>query len=178
MESEASLNRPPLSGGFQDGNAAPGIAPINARVETAATKFLFRDAWRKRRCLVPADGWYEWRMEHGRKQPYFFHRRDDEPVFFAGLWSGDTFCLLTMSADGELAEIHNRRPLAICSDDAQPWTETMPESFEQVVRRAVPSTEISFHPVSPRVSSPRNGRGGAYSRGKECADRTDGRVVS
>jgi putative SOS response-associated peptidase YedK len=153
---EGELEPSALAWGFKDGTAAPALAPINARVETAATKFLFRDAWKKRRCLVPADGWYEWRMEHGRKQPYFFRRRDDEPLFFAGLWTGDTFCLLTTAADGELAQIHNRRPLALPADAAKPWTEITPAAFEQIVIGVVPAAEIAFHPVSPRVSTPRN----------------------
>lgn len=104
----------------------------------------------------PADGWFEWRWEHGRKQPYFFHRRDVEPLYFAGLWTGETFCLLSTAADGELAKIHDRRPLALPVVAAKPWTETRPASFEEVVQGVVPHAEIAFHPVSPRVSSPRN----------------------
>jgi putative SOS response-associated peptidase YedK len=145
-----------LTWGFKDGSAAPGLAPINARVETAATKFLFRDAWRKRRCLVPADGWYEWRLDHGRKQPYFFHRMDDDPVFFAGLWAGDTFCLLTTAADGELTKIHDSRPIALPTDDSRRWIEDVPPSIEQVVASVMPAGEIGFYPVGVQVSNPRN----------------------
>lgn len=132
------------------------LRPINARVETAATKFTFREAWKSRRCVVPADGWFEWKAERGRKQPYYFHRRDNQPVFFAGLLSGDTFCLLTSEADGDLIQVHERRPLTLRYEEAAPWIESPPSSPEKVVSYVVPASDIAFHPVSPRVSSPRN----------------------
>lgn len=116
----------------------------------------FREAWNARRCAVPADGWYEWRMENGRKQPYFFRRRNEEPIFFAGLWTGSTFCLLTTAANGELTKIHDRRPLALRADEVAAWIKERPPSVERVVLSAVPAAEIAFHPVSSRVSSPRN----------------------
>ena len=144
-----------LTWGFRNSPAAP-MGPINARVETADSKPTFRDAWRSNRCAVPADGWYEWRLENGKKQPYFFRRRDGEPVFFAGLWSGGTFCILTTAADGDLTQIHDRRPLAIETDEAKRWIETIPKSPEDLVSRRVPPSEIAFHPVSTRVSYAKN----------------------
>jgi putative SOS response-associated peptidase YedK len=144
-----------LTWGFQR-IAEGAIKPINARIEMAASKPLFREAWKTNRCVIPADGWFEWRTEKGRKQPYYFHRRDNQPIFFAGLWSEDSFCLFTMEAEGDLAQIHHRRPLAIRDEDAQGWIETIPSSPEKVVFCAVPEIDIAFHAVSPRVSSPRN----------------------
>jgi putative SOS response-associated peptidase YedK len=132
------------------------MGPINARVETADSKPTFRDAWRINRCAVPADGWYEWRLENGKKQPYFFRRRDGEPVFFAGLWSGSTFCILTTAADDDLTQIHDRRPLALRTDDAKPWIESMPTSPHEWVAKRIPAGEIAFHPVSTRVSYAKN----------------------
>ena len=144
-----------LSWGFRNSSAG-GMGPINARVETADSKPTFRDAWRMNRCAVPADGWYEWRLEHGKKQPYFFRRRDGEPIFFAGLWSGNTFCILTTAADGDLTQIHDRRPLAVGKDEAKRWIETVPKSPENLVSERVPPGEIAFHPVSTRVSYAKN----------------------
>ena len=67
-------------------DAKIGASMINARVETAAQKPAFRKAWQARRCLVPASGYYEWRLEHGVKQPYFIHDMEHKLLMFAGLW--------------------------------------------------------------------------------------------
>jgi putative SOS response-associated peptidase YedK len=144
-----------LSWGLE-GTGLLGMKPINARIESAAEKASFREAWKSQRCVVPVDGWYEWRMMGGQKQPYYFYRRDGEPLFFGGLWSGETFCLLTTEANGDLARVHDRRPLALRDGDARSWLETTPSSAEKVVFCAVPPVEIAFHPVSTLVSSPRN----------------------
>jgi putative SOS response-associated peptidase YedK len=143
-----------LSWGFE-GATEGELRPINARIETAASKPLFREAWKERRCIIPADGWYEWKADRGQKQPYYFHRRDDEPIFFAGLWSHQTFCLFTTAADGDLAQVHDRRPLTVREELARAWIEKEPSAPEEIVARAVPAAEIAFHPVSLRVS---NGR--------------------
>ena len=132
------------------------MKPINARVETAASKALFREAWKTRRCVIPADGWYEWKEEHKRKQPYYLYQNNGEPLFFAGLWAGETFAILTAPAEGELARIHDRRPLTLGVDRAREWIEQVPQSEGSVVARSVPAGEIIFHPVSTSVSSPRN----------------------
>jgi len=144
-----------LSWGFQTSPTA-ALKPINARIETAASKQLFREAWKTRRCVVPADGWYEWKDEHKRKQPYYFSSKNGDPLFFAGLWVGETFATLTTAADGDLAKIHDRRPVAFGVDRGREWIEQLPQSEGSVVARAIPSDEIIFHPVSTVVSSPRN----------------------
>jgi putative SOS response-associated peptidase YedK len=144
-----------LSWGFRNA-ATSAISPINARIETAASKPLFREAWMARRCIVPVDGWYEWRLEAGKKQPYYFRRRDDKPMWFAGLWSGLTFCLLTTAADGHLAEIHHRRPLALFEDQAASWMGGEPPPRDQIPIMSLPTSEIAFQPVGSKVSSPRN----------------------
>jgi putative SOS response-associated peptidase YedK len=132
----------------------PGLAPINARVETAETKRMFRESWRWRRCLIPADGWYEWKADKGRKQPYFFYRRNGEPILFAGLWNEESFALLTTAADGAINDIHHRRPLALRVSEGRSWIEAGASS-DELASRLLPSTEIEFHAVSPRVSIPR-----------------------
>ena len=143
-----------LSWGFQS-SATATVKPINARVETAASKPLFREAWKTRRCVVPVDGWYEWKEEHKRKQPYYFHHKNGEPLFFAGLCTEETFAILTMAAEGDLARIHDRRPLAFGVYRGREWIEQLPQSEGNVVARAVSSAEIAFHPVSTDVSNPR-----------------------
>ena len=144
-----------LTWGFQTSPTA-ALKPINARIETAASKQLFREAWKTSRCVVPADGWYEWQQTRQGKQPYYFSQKNGDPLFFAGLWVGDTFATLTTAADGDLAKIHDRRPVAFGVDRGQEWIEQLPLSEGSVVARAIPSEEIIFQPVSTVVSSPRN----------------------
>jgi len=123
----------------------PAIAHklINARVETAAEKPSFRAAWRARRGLVPANGWYEWTGAGGVRQPWLVRRRDGAPLFFAGLWerwlvpeepaesgafagSGpggavETFTILTTEAAGDAAAIHHRMPVLVRPDRFESW---------------------------------------------------------
>jgi putative SOS response-associated peptidase YedK len=132
------------------------VKPVNARVETAASRQLFRQAWKTRRCIVPADGWFEWQKTRDGKQPYYFYQKNGEPIFFAGLWTGDSFAILTTAAEGDLARIHDRRPLAFGVERGREWIEQLPQSEGSVVARAVSSEEITFHPVSTNVSSPRH----------------------
>ncbi|HEY1153931.1 MAG TPA: SOS response-associated peptidase, partial [Pseudolabrys sp.] len=93
---------------------------INARAETAAEKPAFRNALKRRRCLLPADGFYEWKREGALKQPYFIRRRDRAPFAFAGLWetwSGpggeeiDTAAIVTTDASADIAGLHHRMPV-------------------------------------------------------------------
>jgi putative SOS response-associated peptidase YedK len=142
-----------LSWGFQSSTTTT-VKPINARIETAASKSLFREAWKTRRCVIPADGWYEWQQTRNGKQPYYFYQKNGEPLFFAGLWTGESFAILTTAAEGDLARIHDRRPLALGVDRGREWIEQLPQSEGSVVARAVSSAEIAFHPVRTDVNSP------------------------
>jgi putative SOS response-associated peptidase YedK len=114
-------------------DAKPPSRTFNARAEDAAAKPLWRDAMRRGRCVIPAEGWYEWRVRPGGKQPYFIHRADGMPVGFAGLaaaWKRPgteewvTSCaILTMPAAGALAELHERMPAALPRDVHDTWLE-------------------------------------------------------
>ena len=143
-----------LRWGFQRGEGASGIAPINARIESVAEKPLFRAAWEKQRCLVPADGWYEWKADGKIKQPYYFFRRDGHTLFFAGLWSNASFCLLTTAADGELAQVHHRKPVALPNEEASTWL-TGAISHDKLLTKTLSASAIQFHPVNRTVSSGR-----------------------
>jgi putative SOS response-associated peptidase YedK len=102
---------------------------FNARVEGVATTNAFRRAYAKRRCLVPADGWYEWQLTDGSKQPVYMTPEDGHSIAFAGLYEfwGDqgqtltTCTILTAPAVGALSEIHNRMPLVLPRSVWQPW---------------------------------------------------------
>lgn len=137
---------------------------FNARSETVTTSGAFKNAFKRRRCLVPADGWYEWRkLEDGTKQPYFMHYDDDEPVVFAGLWEtwGDgplmSMTILTADAHGGLEDIHDRMPLILPPDAWATWLGEA-EGAEELLRP--PSLEliaaIDARPVSKAVGNVRN----------------------
>ena len=118
----------------------------NARGETLAEKPSFRNAWRRRRCLVLADGWYEWQRVGTAKQPYFFHFADGEPFGMAGLWeswrdpeSGDRLescCIVTTAARGVAAPVHDRMPVIVPRDRHAAWLDprlTETSAFDELI---------------------------------------------
>jgi putative SOS response-associated peptidase YedK len=137
---------------------------INARSETAAEKPAFRAAFRRRRCLIPADGFYEWQNVEGGKQPYWISRTDGAPFVFAGLWEtrGDrhggeivSFAILTTAAAENIRPIHHRMPVILESRNFAAWLdprETPPPSLFAPGQ----APEMTARPVSRRVNSPRN----------------------
>ena len=137
----------------------PVLKPINARAETLAGKPYFRDAFRRRRCLVPANGYYEWRAAPGGKQPYFIRMAETDLFSFAGLWSSwqgpdgllETCVIITTAAKEELADIHDRMPVIIAPDDYDEWLEAGGQDLLK------PSAgEMEAYPVGSRVNNPRN----------------------
>ena len=137
----------------------PVLKPINARAETLTGKPYFRDAFKRRRCLVPANGYYEWRAESGRKQPYFIRMAAADLFSFAGLWSSwqgpdrpvESCVIITTTAREELADIHDRMPVIIGPDDYDAWLEA---GGQDLLRPS--AGEMEAYPVSSRVNSPRN----------------------
>lgn len=136
---------------------------INARAETLAEKPSFRAALRRRRCLIPADAWYEWRANlSGAKTPFLFRRADGGPLAFAGLWetyldpSGgeiDTVCVITTSANGATAAIHDRMPAILPPEDFEAWLnpdETVAPPL--ALLRPAPDDAIAFHAISARIN--------------------------
>ena len=109
---------------------AIGNRLINARGETLAAKPAFRDAFARRRCLVPADGFYEWQRAGKRKQPYFIHKASRRPFALAGLWDrwrspeGDwiiSFTIVTCAPNPLVAELHDRMPVVVAPEDFDRW---------------------------------------------------------
>jgi len=103
----------------------PKIQPINARDDGVASKPFFREAFRHRRCLFPASGFYEWKSERGRKQPYNITMTDGRVFLMAGIWDNwrgdDTAAIITTSANELMATIHERMPVIIEPSDAMDW---------------------------------------------------------
>jgi putative SOS response-associated peptidase YedK len=136
---------------------------INARSETVLEKPAFKNAIKRRRCLIPADGYYEWHTSDNRKRPYFIHRRDGEPVGFAALaetWMGpngeelDTVAIVTAPASADLAVLHHRVPVTIATDDFERWLDCSDDTAETVMLLLAPPREGEFawHEVSTRVN--------------------------
>jgi len=147
----------------------PGIGNklINARSETVADKPSFRAAYRQRRCLVPADGFYEWQRKGEAKQPWIFRAKDEPGFCFAGLWEvwnppagGDplhTCTLLTTAANELMAPIHDRMPVIVRGDDREVWLKAEAGDRHLLELMApLPADLMTAHPVSDLVNSPRN----------------------
>jgi putative SOS response-associated peptidase YedK len=126
----------------------PGRPLANARAETVLDKPSFRNAMRRRRCLVPADGFFQWKGEvPGRKQPYFVHRPDEGLFAIAGLWETwaggdgseiDTALFITVPANERLAAIHHRMPALIKAEDFDAWLDSDRVSAEDAARLLKP----------------------------------------
>jgi putative SOS response-associated peptidase YedK len=141
-------------------------APINARAETIATMSLFRDAFQRRRCLVVADGFYEWQKNGNTKTPYFIHLRSRRPFGFAGIWATTrtpmgqrvgTCAILTCAPNELMAPIHNRMPVILAKTTRDRWLDRMADTTElQSLLIPFPAEEMEAYPVSTLVNSPRN----------------------
>jgi putative SOS response-associated peptidase YedK len=140
---------------------------INARAETAAEKPSFRSALKYRRCLVPADGFYEWQKVDGKKQPYFIRLRDDGPFAIAGLWEHwqspdgseiESVTLLTTAANDAVRPLHDRMPVIIAPADYGLWLDTAVQKAEGVqhLLRPFDATAMLAYPVNPLVNNARN----------------------
>jgi putative SOS response-associated peptidase YedK len=123
----------------------PGKPLINARGETVLEKPSFRNAMRRRRCLVPADGYYEWSGEEGRKTPYYVQREDKGLFALAGLWEHwmgsdgseiETAVLMTIAPNAELSVIHDRMPVIIAPGDHEAWLSGNAEEAAKLIRPA------------------------------------------
>jgi putative SOS response-associated peptidase YedK len=136
---------------------------INARAETVREKPAFKNAIKRRRCLIPADGYYEWQASGPRKRPYFIHRRDGGPIALAGLaetWIGpngeelDTVAIVTAPASADLAVLHYRVPVTIAPADFEHWLDCNTHDVDAVMTllRGPDEGEFVWHEVSTRVN--------------------------
>ena len=144
-------------------DAAIGNRMINARAESLAEKPAFRAALRPRRCLVAADGFYEWQEIGKKKQPYFIRFRDDRPFAFAGLWESwegpdhaaiDSCTIITTTAGKLLRPIHERMPVILATDAYEVWLDTAMENMDTITSLLVPfsSKELGAYPVGTMVN--------------------------
>ncbi|MDZ7779804.1 MAG: SOS response-associated peptidase [Gemmatimonadota bacterium] len=142
----------------------PTGAFINARAESVARKRSFREAFARRRCLVPANGFYEWKARDGRKIPHWIHPAAGGLVSFAGIWESwqrpgaeprHTFAILTTDANAEVAPIHDRMPVVVAPGDRDRWLDRSTPTG-RLGDLLVPAADGSFEvrEVSPRVNRP------------------------
>jgi putative SOS response-associated peptidase YedK len=145
---------------------ALGNRMINARAETAAEKPAFRSAFRQRRCLVVADGFYEWQKAGGKKQPYLFRLRGGEPFAFAGLWEHwekdglaiDSCTILTTDPNELVKPVHDRMPVILSPHDFDLWLDPKVQKGPelQALLRPFPAEAMTAFPVGLRVNNPRH----------------------
>lgn len=136
---------------------------INARAETLTQKGSFKEAFERRRCLIPADGFYEWKKAGKFKQPYFFQLKDESPFAFAGIWDrwrrGETAitscAIVTTTPNALLESIHDRMPVILCDEDQDSWlrSNARPEEL-QALLAPFSAAEMKSFPVSLEVNSP------------------------
>lgn len=142
-----------------------GARAINARAETVAEKPMFRAAFKKRRCLVPASGYFEWRLEGGAKQPYYIREPDGNLMMFAGLWEAwrasdadewiRTYTIVTGEPGRVSGDIHDRQPVILPPDLLDAWLTASPEDALALLK-VLPEAELTYHPVSKAVGNVRH----------------------
>ena len=139
--------------------------PINSRVETLEEKPTFRESFQRRRCLVPADGYFEWLTDGKRKIPYFLHLQDDAPFAFAGLWDHwegfggealDSYSIITTEADESIQFIHHRMPIILPKEHWLKWIneETELKDLRKILGN--PIADLHHRTVSNLVNNARN----------------------
>jgi putative SOS response-associated peptidase YedK len=148
-----------------------GNKMINARAETVATKNAYRHAFKRKRCIIPADGFYEWKVIPGQKakQPYFIHRNDGEPFAFAGLWEVwkdpnnpdeevHSCCIITGQPNEKVREVHDRMPVMLPPSAWDTWLDPEQQDVEVLGKLLVPAPAsiIELYPVSTEVNNARN----------------------
>ena len=142
--------------------AAAGL--VNAKAETAADKPAFREAFRRRRCLVPADGFYEWETVAGKRQPNWYHPADGAAFAFAGLWEppapgskspAETVAILTTTANADVRPVHDRMPVILFPDQFARWLDPdTPDHALGELLRPLPDGRLASYPVSTAVNKP------------------------
>jgi putative SOS response-associated peptidase YedK len=140
---------------------------INARAESVATRPAFRTSIKRKRCLVPATGFYEWKRVDNGKVPYYVHLKDDSLFSFAGLFDSwhapdggqlKTFTIITSTPNAMMGRIHNRMPVMLSQEDEELWLtkEPLPDSELKRIFRSYPARLMDAYEVSKEVNNPRN----------------------
>ncbi len=145
---------------FIDSKTKNNQKVINSRIETINSKLLFKDSFLKRKCIIPANGYFEWSKKEGEKKPYYIQLGDGELIFFAGVWRKEkytndkrrVFSIITKAANSNVNKIHHRMPIVLNANAAQNYLEIKDnnlnlDNFEDV--------DLKFTEVSKYVNSPK-----------------------
>ena len=127
---------------------------INARLETLGEKISFKNLIKNYRCLVVADGYYEWKREKNIKTPHYFKRQDDEAIFFAAIFKTKQFCIVTREATSSVGDVHDRQPVIIDKKNLDHYLDLKNDGVDFLNSYKAP--ELKFHPVSKNVNVPTN----------------------
>jgi putative SOS response-associated peptidase YedK len=154
-----------------------GAKLINARSETVNEKPSFREAFKRRRCIIPVDGFYEWQRAGNKKRPFYFRFKDDRLFGFAGLWekwrtpygeSVESCSILTTDANKMLSEVHHRMPVILYPDTYELWLDEdeRKQGLRKKLLRPFPASEMIAYPVSTSINS-------SYHQGEELVQPVD-----
>ena len=144
-----------------------GFRMINARAETVSTKPAYRNAFKYRRCLIPAEGFYEWKAGKEGKTPFLVRRKDKEPFAMAGLWERwkreegaelESCSIIVTDANDLVRAIHDRMPVILGPEDYEGWLDPGNKDFGglRVILKPADPERWTMHPVSRQINSPRN----------------------
>jgi putative SOS response-associated peptidase YedK len=143
-----------------------GNRMINARCETAPEKPAFREAFKRRRCLVPVSGFYEWQKTPYGKVPHWIHPADGELLTFAGLWEEwrpkdaepvHSYTILTTAANPFMQQLHDRMPVILSPEEREVWLDSTASAYAlKALLRPGPADLLQAHPVTTRVNTPAN----------------------
>jgi putative SOS response-associated peptidase YedK len=148
--------------------AKVGSRMFNARAESLTTSPAFRDAFRRKRCLVPVDGFYEWKRDGARRQPYLIGRADGRPLTLAGLWSGwrdpaadrvvRTFTIVTSGPNDQMADLHDRMPVVVPEAAWSTWLDPRLDDLAELNGLLAPNEGVALRivAVGPLVNNVRN----------------------
>ena len=136
---------------------------INARVETIASKYLFKDSFNKRKCLIISNGYFEWKEIKNTKQPYYISIPKNELMFFGGIWREEiknnlkrnVVCIITKEANENLSQIHTRMPLIMSHNEGLDFLNDDSNRFLEA-NRSIIEDDIDYFPVSKTVNNPKN----------------------
>ena len=134
---------------------------INSRIETINSKLLFKDSFLKRKCIIPANGYFEWSEKEGEKKPYYIQLGDGELIYFAGVWRKEkynndkrrVFSIITKAADTNINKIHHRMPLVLNANAAKDYLELKDDNLNL---KNFEDVDLKFTEVSKYVNSPKN----------------------
>ena len=137
---------------------------INSRLETINSKLIFKDSYLKRKCIIIANGYFEWKRVNEKKQPYFINIPEQELFYFAGIWRGEDFndkkqtvcCIITKNANKKIERIHNRMPVIFSLNEALTYLEDKSNNYISSLLESEIEKELDFYKISNKINNPKN----------------------